>query len=53
MRDSASTSNRQTLTGPLSLPDGSELVLRVMPLPADVNGNGDIFGGWQIGRAHV
>ena len=39
------------LTGPSSLPDGSELVLRVMPMPADVNGNGDIFGGWLM--AHV
>ena len=48
MSDSASTTQRQTLTGPLSLPDGSELVLRVMPLPADVNGNGDIFGGWLM-----
>ena len=38
------------LTGPLSLPDGSELVLRVMPLPADVNGNGDIFGGWLMAQ---
>jgi len=39
------TSPWKPLTGPTSLPDGSELVLRVMPLPADVNGNGDIFGG--------
>ena len=38
------------LDGPLSLPDGSELVLRVMPLPADVNGNGDIFGGWLMAQ---
>ena len=50
MSDSASTTQRQTLTGPLSLPDGSELVLRVMPLPADVNGNGDIFGGWLMAQ---
>jgi len=34
----------------VSLPDGSELVLRVMPLPADVNGNGDIFGGWLMAQ---
>jgi len=39
------------LDGPLSLPDGSALVMRVMPQPADVNGNGDIFGGWIM--AHV
>ena len=38
------------LTVPVSLPDGSELVLRVMPLPADVNGNGDIFGGWLMAQ---
>ena len=50
MSDSTRPSNRQTLTGPLSLPDGSELVLRVMPLPADVNGNGDIFGGWLMAQ---
>ena len=47
------TSPRQTLTGPTSLPDGSELVLRVMPLPADVNGNGDIFGGWLMAQVDL
>lgn len=41
------------MTGPLSLPDGSELVLRVMPLPADVNGNGDIFGGWLMAQVDL
>jgi acyl-CoA thioesterase YciA len=40
-----------SLGGPLSLPDGSALVMRVMPQPADVNGNGDVFGGWIM--AHV
>jgi len=44
---------RQPLTGPLSLPDGSELVLRVMPMPADVNGNGDIFGGWLMAQVDL
>ena len=39
--------------GPLSLPDGSTLVLRVMPLPADVNGNGDVFGGWIMAQVDV
>ena len=48
--DNTSQGHRTTLTGPLSLPDGSELVLRVMPLPADVNGNGDIFGGWLMAQ---
>ncbi len=39
---------------PAVLPDGAELVLRVMPMPADANANGDIFGGWimaQVDRA--
>jgi len=45
--------NGGPLTGPLSLPDGSELVLRVMPLPADVNGNGDIFGGWLMAQVDL
>jgi acyl-CoA thioesterase YciA len=41
------------LTGPASLPDGSELVLRVMPMPADANANGDIFGGWIMAQVDV
>ena len=53
MTDATSPSPRPTLTGPLSLPDGSELVLRVMPLPADVNGNGDIFGGWLMAQVDL
>jgi acyl-CoA thioesterase YciA len=35
----------------VSLPQDRELVLRVMPMPADANANGDIFGGWIM--AHV
>ena len=29
------------------------LVLRVMPLPADVNGNGDVFGGWIMAQVDI
>jgi acyl-CoA thioesterase YciA len=36
---------------PPQLPTDKELVLRVIPRPADVNANGDIFGGWVM--AHV
>ena len=36
---------------PLALPTDRELVMRVMPMPADSNANGDIFGGWIM--AHV
>ena len=50
MTEATPPKSRPPWTGPLSLPDGSELVLRVMPLPADVNGNGDIFGGWLMAQ---
>ena len=30
------------------LPTDKELVLKVIPLPSDTNGNGDIFGGWVM-----
>lgn len=32
---------------------GREPVLRVMPMPADVNGNGDIFGGWVMAQCDI
>ena len=38
---------------PERLSDDRELVLRVMPMPADVNGNGDIFGGWVMAQVDV
>ncbi len=30
-----------------------ELVLKVMPMPADCNMNGDIFGGWVMAQVDV
>ncbi|WP_395140757.1 acyl-CoA thioesterase [Schlegelella aquatica] len=30
-----------------------ELVLRVLPLPADANANGDIFGGWIMAQVDL
>jgi acyl-CoA thioesterase YciA len=36
---------------PVLLPTDKELVLKVIPMPADVNANGDVFGGWV--RAQV
>ena len=44
---------RQRLTAPPSLPDGMELVLRVIPMPADSNANGDIFGGWIMAQVDI
>ena len=38
---------------PLALPDDRQLVMRVMPMPADANGNGDIFGGWIMAQVDI
>ncbi len=38
---------------PIRLPEGKEPVLRVMPMPADVNHNGDIFGGWIMAQVDL
>jgi acyl-CoA thioesterase YciA len=37
----------------VSLPEDKDLVLRVMPLPADSNANGDIFGGWIMAQVDL
>ena len=37
----------------VQLPTDKELVLRVIPLPADVNANGDIFGGWVMAQVDL
>src|SRR5215831_2889214 len=36
-----------------SLPQGREPVLRVVPMPADANQHGDIFGGWIMAQADI
>jgi acyl-CoA thioesterase YciA len=36
-----------------SLPADMELVLKVIPMPADVNANGDIFGGWVMAQCDL
>ena len=41
------------LTGPTSLSNGAELVLLVMPMPAEANANGDIFGGWIMAQVDL
>ena len=38
---------------PLQLPNDRQLVMRVMPMPADANGNGDIFGGWIMAQVDI
>ena len=36
-----------------SLPADMELVLKVIPMPADTNANGDIFGGWVMAQVDL
>ncbi len=41
------------LLTPPDLPQDMELVMRVMPMPKDANGNGDIFGGWIMAQVDL
>jgi acyl-CoA thioesterase YciA len=41
------------MTEPVKLPEGREPVLRVMPMPADANHHGDIFGGWIMAQVDL
>ncbi len=40
------------MTGAVALPDRAP-VLRVAPMPADVNQHGDIFGGWIMAQVDL
>ena len=56
-RHSSSHSGSHTTT-PLNaptapLPTDKELVLKVIPMPADCNANGDIFGGWVMAQVDL
>ncbi|ARP89601.1 acyl-CoA thioesterase [Bordetella genomosp. 9] len=37
----------------VSLPANREPVLRVMPMPADANVHGDVFGGWIMAQVDI
>ena len=37
----------------LSPPSNKTLVLKVIPMPADCNANGDIFGGWVMAQVDL
>ena len=45
--------SQHELTGPVPLPTDQELVLKVIPMPADCNANGDIFGGWVMAQVDL
>jgi len=42
--------SRHTVT---SLPTDAELVLKVIPMPADCSQSGDIFGGWVMAQVDL
>ena len=37
----------------VQLPEHKDPVLRVVPMPADANHHGDIFGGWIMSQADI
>lgn len=45
--------NLPTTLSPPDLPPGTELVMRVIPMPHDANSNGDIFGGWIMAQVDL
>jgi acyl-CoA thioesterase YciA len=39
--------------GPVQLPEHKQPALRVMPMPADLNPAGDVFGGWIMAMVDI
>ena len=42
-----------SLAVPTNLPEGKTPTLRVMPMPADANVHGDVFGGWIMAQVDI
>lgn len=47
------THHNDSRTTTTTLPQDAELVLKVIPMPADCNANGDIFGGWVMAQVDL
>jgi len=41
------------MTGTSDTEPSSDLCIRTLPMPADTNANGDIFGGWLLSQMDV
>ena len=52
-RHSSSHAAELLTTPTVALPVDKELVLKVIPMPADCNANGDIFGGWVMAQVDL
>jgi acyl-CoA thioesterase YciA len=50
---SASPRTPNAPTELVRLPIDEQLVLKVIPMPSDVNVNGDIFGGWVMAQVDM
>jgi acyl-CoA thioesterase YciA len=50
---SEDSSDPRAAAGGHALPHDKELVLKVIPMPADCNANGDIFGGWVMAQVDL
>src|SRR6185369_14387122 len=48
-----SAAGRCIISSMEKLPEGKTPMLRVMPMPADANQNGDIFGGWIMAQVDI
>jgi acyl-CoA thioesterase YciA len=53
MTSSQAAHMSRLIADPPGLPSDKSLVLRVIPMPADANGNGDIFGGWIMAQVDL
>ena len=53
MSDDSSPAPANDRGGPVELPAHKELVMKVIPMPADCNANGDIFGGWVMAQVDL
>jgi acyl-CoA thioesterase YciA len=53
MAGDATSNHTAPSIAPLALPTDRDLVMRVMPMPADANANGDIFGGWIMAQVDL
>ncbi len=51
--DTVTATTTATTVTAFAPPSQGELVMKVIPLPADVNANGDIFGGWVMAQVDL
>jgi acyl-CoA thioesterase YciA len=53
LQDAIVTPSNPSSPPEVLLPTDKELVLKVIPMPADCNANGDIFGGWVMAQVDL